>query len=73
MDDIDRAQEREQQDRDRAIAAAHCSATAPALPAVGECYNCQSSVPTGLRFCDKPCADDYTARKNAEVRRGLYE
>lgn len=71
MDDIDRAQEREQMDRSAAIAAAAHSA--PALPACGQCYNCQSSVPDGARFCDKPCADDWTARKNAEVRRGLYE
>mgnify|MGYP000896238481 CR=1 FL=1 len=69
MDEIERAQLREQQDRDAAIAAA--AHTEPVLPACGQCYNCLDTVPPGLRFCDKSCADDHTARKNAEVRRGL--
>lgn len=68
MDDIDRAQEREQTDRDAAIAAAACSA--PPLPAVGQCYNCTASVPDGVRFCDADCTRDYERIKNAEVRRG---
>jgi hypothetical protein len=25
---------------------------------------------SGARFCDKDCADDHSARKSAEVRRG---
>ena len=67
-DDIDRAQEREQIDRDAAInAAAH---TEPVLLACGQCYNCQSSVPEGVRFCDADCRTDWDDRKNAEVRRG---
>jgi hypothetical protein len=68
-DEIDRACEREQADRDAAIAAAR-SAASTLLPACGLCYNCQSHVPPGLRYCDKPCADDHAARKSAEVRRG---
>jgi hypothetical protein len=68
MDDIDRACEREQMDRDLAIAAA--AQHEPMLPACGECYNCQASVAPGLRYCDKSCADDHSARKSAEVRRG---
>jgi len=70
MDEIDRAQEREQMDRANAIAATLRSAASTLLPACGACYNCQSSVPPGLRFCDKDCADDHAARKSAEVRRG---
>lgn len=68
MDEIERAQEREQADRAAAIAAA--LARAPALPACGECYNCQSAVPPGLRFCDADCRSDWDERKRAEVRRG---
>ena len=72
-DDIDRAQDREQLDRDLAIAAAKRSAASTLLPACGQCYNCQSNVPAGLRYCDKPCADDHAARKSAEVRRGINQ
>jgi hypothetical protein len=68
MDDIDRACEREQMDRDLAIAAA--AQHEPMLPACGEGYNCGSSVFPGARFCDKDCADDHSARKSAEARRG---
>lgn len=67
-DEIDRAQEREQIDRDLAIAAAVVSAHV--LPACGECYNCQSAVSGALRFCDADCRSDWERRKNAEVRRG---
>lgn len=73
-DEIDRACEREQLDRERAIAAALSAAAAPVLPACGVCYNCESSVPAGMRFCDADCLKDWQDRKNAEVRRGLvYE
>ena len=69
MDIFDQASDREQHDRMLAIAAA--SHSAPELPAVGECYNCQSSVPAGLRYCDKDCRDDHARTKGAEIRRGL--
>jgi hypothetical protein len=68
MDDIDRACEREQMDRDLAIAAA--AQHEPMLPACGECYNCGALVQPGWRFCDRDCAIDHSARKSAEVRRG---
>lgn len=70
MDDIDRAQEREQSDREYAISE-HLR-TAPELPAQGVCYNCQSIVPPGARFCDKDCRDDHDMRKRAEKRRGTF-
>lgn len=70
MDDIDRAQQREQMDREAAIAAAANASSVPPLPACGECYNCQSSVPEGVRFCDADCRTDWDSRKSAEVRRG---
>lgn len=41
----------------------------PALPYVGQCYNCLTELPEGRRFCDKNCADDYDHRKRLEARR----
>ena len=68
-DIIDRACEREQYDRDLAIA----NAVQPVatLPACGQCYNCLTELPEGSRFCDSECRNDFTARKAAEVRHGL--
>lgn len=68
-DDIDMASETEQLDRTNAIAAA--SRRIPEIPACGECFNCHSSVPPGARWCDGPCRDDWTDRRNAEIRRGV--
>lgn len=68
MDDLDRASEREQIDRDYAISEA--LRAAPSMPPQGICYNCESIVPPGARFCDKDCRDDHDTRKNAERRRG---
>lgn len=67
MDDIDRAQEREESDRAYAIGEA--LRAVPELPAQGLCYNCQSIVPSGVRWCDSDCCNDYIIRRNAEVRR----
>lgn len=67
-DKIDRAQEREQLDRERAIAAAR--ARQPML-ACGQCHNCLDAVPLGALFCDADCRDDWTVRRNAEVRRAI--
>lgn len=68
MDIIDQAAEREQMDRDLALAAARNHA--PALVPCGVCFNCEASVPAGADFCDSDCRDDYERRKAAEVRRG---
>ena len=68
MDEIDFAQERSQRILDAAIDAAKHSA--PELPAVGQCYNCFSALPDGVRFCDCECRNDYTSRKRAEARNG---
>jgi len=66
MDIMDRAADREQMDRDLAIAAAHHHA--PDIPAIGICYNCEASLPEGVRFCDCDCRNDYEKRKDAERR-----
>lgn len=68
MDEIDQASDREQLDRDLAIAAAKHSA--PELPACGECYNCASRMQVGMRFCGPECRSDWEQRRNAEIRRG---
>lgn len=67
MDFADIASEREQLDRTMALAAQ--IGHAPALIAVGVCYNCEASVPSGVCFCDHECRDDYEKRKAAEARR----
>ena len=66
MDDLDRAQQREEQDRERALAAA-CSA--PLLPATGHCHYCDASVPGEAHFCDSECRADYE-REESAMRRG---
>jgi len=68
MDLIERAQEREQQDRALALSLALHSA--PQLPAIGLCYNCEAALPAGLRFCNSDCRDDHAKRKNCEALRG---
>lgn len=71
MDDIDRAQEREQSDREYAISEALRIAQPPLLPQ-GLCYYCQSIVPPGRRFCDADCMTDYEQLKRAEKRLGTF-
>ena len=65
---IDTACEREQRDRDLAIASARKSE--PELLAVGQCYNCLEALPEGVRFCDCDCRNDYAKRKHCEALRG---
>lgn len=68
MDDIDRGQEREQIDRERALSAALNHE--PPLPAIGICYNCEVSLPPGVCFCDCDCRNDYEMRQRMEAIRG---
>ena len=62
MDDLDRAQQREEQDRERSLAAAR---SAP-LPATGHCHWCDASVPGESHFCDSDCRDMYDNAKRME-------
>lgn len=58
MSDIfDQASERE--DRDRQAAIDRQRRASERLPYVGCCYYCGSITPTGVRFCDADCRDDY--------------
>ena len=56
-DEIDRANDRAQQNLELSIRAA--SASAPRLPAIGSCYNCDEPVADPKRFCDAACRDDW--------------
>lgn len=56
MDEIDRAQEREEQHREAALAKAKGKGK---LKATGFCYYCDSDVPKGHTFCGAECRDDY--------------
>lgn len=59
---IDAGCDREERDRDAAIAAARSGEW---LPFTGCCYNCDASVPDGHRFCDADCRDDWEKRNHA--------
>lgn len=63
MDDLDRAQQREEQDRERSLAAAR---SAPLLPATGNCHWCDASVSGEAHFCDSDCRDMYDNAKRME-------
>lgn len=68
MDDIDRAQAREEQDRELAIRAAR---SLPVLPATGECHWCAASVAGEAHFCDADCRKDFDRDLSARRREGL--
>lgn len=65
-DEIDIANDRAQQDLDRALAAARRHE--PPLAPTGFCYNCTKSLPDGHRFCDKDCREDYEHRLARHAR-----
>ena len=69
MDIVDQAQEAEA--LFIALAKKAVTGATPVLLPQGRCYNCQSIVPPGARFCDADCRDDYATRKNSEARLGL--
>ena len=68
MDDIDRAQEREQFDRDMSI---RCQQEHMRwLDPDGACHFCAATVADGARFCDKDCLDDWQREQDARRIRG---
>lgn len=40
----------------------------PALPATGQCYNCDEGLEPGIRFCDEHCRDDYEQRQRSRAQ-----
>lgn len=65
MDEIDRAQAREQQDRDSAL-----RVRKPQLTLCGICHNCAEPVHRNAEFCDADCREDYELREAARARDG---
>ena len=61
-DAIDQGCQREQEDRDRALAA---QAAKRAMPFTGACYNCEAVIDRGC-FCDGDCRDDFERRVRAK-------
>lgn len=60
-DIIDQANDRAEQDLQRAIAAA--ARGMPPLPFTGSCHNCEAILPPSMRFCDADCMRDYEHRR----------
>lgn len=68
MTDIfDLATDREEQERERAIAAARQPVRVLAF--TGHCYNCQAPLAPSMRFCDAMCCEDFEKRQRAEAMR----
>lgn len=71
MDDIDRAQAREEWARDDAERAQRVRAQREALPYTGQCHHCGALTGGGRRFCDTDCRDDYEhARRMRHINGG---
>lgn len=66
MDEIDRAQQREERDREAALAAARLGGGL--IEINGACHNCGEM--TDKLFCCRECRDDWQARRDAEKRNG---
>lgn len=66
MDELDRAQEREEEMREDALARRH-----PTLPYIGCCHWCGEITGGGRRFCDVECRDEWQRERDAARRAGL--
>lgn len=64
-DVFDQASEREQVDRDLAIAATLNRIKSNQLQAIGECHNCGERLPPPKLFCDADCSADHELRMRA--------
>jgi putative NADPH-quinone reductase len=65
-DIFDQATEREEQERERAIAAARKPVSV--LPFTGCCHNCGAHVAPSMRFCNAECCEDFERRAKARAR-----
>ena len=68
MDDADRAAEREDIDREAAVAAIR--RRIEVMPSLGYCYYCGEALRAGKRFCDADCRDDYDRQEKFKARTG---
>ena len=69
-DEIDKASEREELEREMGIRAATRAAQGRFLPALGDCYYCGEDLHPGARFCDSDCRDSWQREQNARARAG---
>lgn len=68
MDIIDQAQQREELERDLAMRQHACHESS--LPAAGACHYCSATVPSGHRFCDRDCLEDWQKEQDSRRREG---
>jgi len=71
MDDIDRAQFRDQQYQDDCERERRYQAAKAILPATGECLYCGEPLVEGRRFCDARCRDDWERRQKLKLIQGV--
>ena len=67
-DVFDQATEREEKDRELAIALQRRKAAV--LPDVGHCYYCGEATRPGQRFCDADCRDGYEFEQRQRAKQG---
>ena len=65
MDEADRAQKMEEQERERALLLRK-----PTIKSVGFCHNCGDWVHPGMLFCCAECRDDWDREQDAKKRNG---
>lgn len=71
MTDVyDQAQEREERDRELALAFARDKAHRARMPLRMTCYYCADELDAPGRFCNAPCRDDFERETKARARNG---
>jgi hypothetical protein len=70
MDDIDRAQARDAQAAEAALAEVRYQASRTGLAYTGHCHYCGAITGGGRRFCDADCRDDYDQEKKMQAIKG---
>lgn len=72
MTDVyDQATEREERDRELALANARHQGAKARLPLAMACYYCQQELDAPGRFCGPECRDDHQRERDARVRNGV--
>lgn len=69
-DVFDQATEREEKDRELAIALQRRKAAV--LPDIGHRYHCGEATRPGQRFCDTDCRDGYEFEQRQRQRQGRF-
>lgn len=69
-DELDRASDYERAAVESATKHIRNSARQRQLIPVGSCYYCNTSLSSGMLFCDAECRDDWEAEKASQQRNG---